>query len=139
MADHVMHELEQASQAVLAAPNIVTPEQRQAAERVILDFRKRKLPYSICRYILETSKNDYCMFQSATTIKEGIKPENGRLLSCRGCGVTRSFLLGYTLQRISASRVMCERADPLQTVAVIPQTLHLGTPRALPAVTALCR
>ena len=35
-----------------AAPNIVTPEQRVAAEHIILEFRKTKLPYNICKYIL---------------------------------------------------------------------------------------
>ena len=35
-----------------AAPDIVTPEQRVAAEHIILEFRKTKLPYNICKYIL---------------------------------------------------------------------------------------
>ncbi|XP_071113997.1 exportin-4-like [Haliotis cracherodii] len=124
MADHVMHELEQASQVVLAAPNIVTPDQRQAAERVILDFRKRKLPYSICRYILETSKSDYVLFQSATTIKEGIVRE-WTLLSSEDVESLRSFLLGYITKNISLQSYVREQI--LQTVAVILKRGTLDT------------
>lgn len=35
-----------------ASPSLVSHEQRSAAERVFMNFRKTNMPYSICRYIL---------------------------------------------------------------------------------------
>ena len=42
-------ELEQAAGILLGPPNLVTPEQRGAAESLFLQFRKTKRPYSMCK------------------------------------------------------------------------------------------
>ncbi|KAL5009683.1 hypothetical protein ScPMuIL_011988 [Solemya velum] len=116
MADSVMRELEQATQIVLAPPNIVTSEQRHTAENVILAFRKTKLPYNTCRFILENSKCDYVLFQAATTIKESVVRE-WTLLSAEDIESLRSFLLRFITQNISLQSYVREQI--LQTVAVI--------------------
>ncbi|VDI81588.1 Hypothetical predicted protein [Mytilus galloprovincialis] len=116
MAEKITQELEHASQIVLAAPNIVTPEQRIAAEHVILEFRKTKLPYNICKYILENSKCDYVLFQAATTIKESVIRE-WALLEATDIEALRSFLLHFITQHILLQSYAREQI--LQTVAVI--------------------
>ncbi|KAL8573476.1 hypothetical protein ACOMHN_047747 [Nucella lapillus] len=116
MADQVMKELEQASQMVLAPPTVVTPEQRHAAENVILNFRKTKMPYNICRLILENSSFDNVLFQAATTIKEAIVRE-WTLLNAQDIESLRSFLLRFITKNISLQSFVREQI--LQTVAVI--------------------
>ncbi|KAK7107901.1 hypothetical protein V1264_015733 [Littorina saxatilis] len=116
MADHVMKELEHASQIALAPPTVVTSEQRHGAENVILNFRKTKMPYNICRVILENSSVDYVLFQAATTIKEAIVRE-WTLLGAQDIESLRSFLLRFITKNISLQSYVREQI--LQTVAVI--------------------
>ncbi|KAK3097618.1 hypothetical protein FSP39_011440 [Pinctada imbricata] len=99
-----------------APPNVVTSEQRHEAEKIILEFRKTKLPYNVCRFILENSKCDYVLFQAATTIKEAIIRE-WSLLAGEDIESLRSFLLQYITQHISLQSYVREQV--LQTVAVI--------------------
>ncbi|XP_069125670.1 exportin-4-like isoform X1 [Argopecten irradians] len=116
MEDRIVQELEQVTQIVLAPPNIVTSDARHAAENVILEFRKTKMPYKLCRYILENSKCDYVLFQAATTIKEGVIRE-WSLLSSEDVESLRSFLLRFITQNITIQSYVREQI--LQTVAVI--------------------
>ncbi|KAH9500213.1 Exportin-4 [Bulinus truncatus] len=108
-----------------APPDLVTREQRQAAQDIILNFRKTHMPYALCQYILEHSKNDYALFQAATTIKEAII-KDWALLGPDTVESLRSFLLRYitnhiTLQKVSFVNTLQSyvREQILQTVAVI--------------------
>ncbi|KAL3883791.1 hypothetical protein ACJMK2_030022 [Sinanodonta woodiana] len=116
MEGQIMKELEQASAIVLAPPNLVTAEQRHVAEGIILEFRKTKQPYSICKYILENSETDYVLFQAAAAIKEGVVRE-WSLLSGDDIESLRSFLLRFITQHISLQSYVREQI--LQSVAVI--------------------
>nr|KAI8759106.1 exportin-4 [Biomphalaria glabrata] len=117
MAEHtVMLELEQASLIFMAPPDLVTREQRQAAQDIILNFRKTLMPYALCQYILEHSKNDYALFQAATTIKEAII-KDWALLGPDAVEALRSFLLRYITNHITLQSYVREQI--LQTVAVI--------------------
>ncbi len=49
MASAGLAELEQAAGILLGPPNLVSADQRGAAERLFLEFRKTKCPYSMCK------------------------------------------------------------------------------------------
>ncbi|CAL1532791.1 unnamed protein product [Lymnaea stagnalis] len=112
----VMLELEQASLIFMAPPDLVTREQRQAAQDHILNFHKTRMPYTLCQYILENSKNDYTLFQAATTIKEAII-RDWALMGPDAVESLRSFLLRYITNHITLQSYVREQI--LQTVAVI--------------------
>ncbi|CAH1799119.1 unnamed protein product, partial [Owenia fusiformis] len=115
-AENLMRELDQAAQIVLAPPNIVSNEQRHCAENLFLNFRKSKLPYSTCRELLEKSKNDYVLFQAASTIKESVVRE-WTLLQPDDIQSLRLFLLKYVVDHIDLKRYV--RRQILQAVAVM--------------------
>ena len=54
MASAGLAELEQAAGILLGPPNLVSAEQRGAAERLFLEFRKTKCPYSMCKVRVQT-------------------------------------------------------------------------------------
>ncbi|RUS87296.1 hypothetical protein EGW08_004976 [Elysia chlorotica] len=117
MAEHIaMLELEQASQIFTLPPDMVTNEQRLAAQELILNFRKTRMPYAVCQYILENSKSDYTLFQAATTIKEAII-RDWALMNPESVEGLRSFLLRYITNHITLQSFVREQI--LQTVAVI--------------------
>lgn len=69
MDKQLILELENAATIIMAAPNLVTNEQRRVAESIILNFRKTKSPYNMCKHLLETSSNDYVKFEAGEAIK----------------------------------------------------------------------
>ncbi|XP_045460234.1 exportin-4-like isoform X2 [Harmonia axyridis] len=75
MNESFMNELEGAARVIMAAPNLVTNEERRKAEQILLDFRNTKTPIRTCRQILEKSNVDYLHFEAAEVIKRGIVRE----------------------------------------------------------------
>ncbi|KAL5234349.1 hypothetical protein ACI65C_001759 [Semiaphis heraclei] len=68
----ILQELEAAGSIMLASPSLVTNDQRNAAEAVFMSFRKTNMPYSICRYILDYSKVDFVLFETAGTLRDAL-------------------------------------------------------------------
>uniref|UniRef100_H2ZC64 Exportin-4 n=1 Tax=Ciona savignyi TaxID=51511 RepID=H2ZC64_CIOSA len=71
----LVRKLEAATQASLAPPNLVTASQRQEAEEFILSFRQSKVPFHVCKEILENSATPSVQYQAALTLKEAIVRE----------------------------------------------------------------
>ncbi|XP_071818411.1 exportin-4-like isoform X2 [Apostichopus japonicus] len=120
----VLRELEQAAQLIMAPPSVVSQSQRQAAENVILTFRRSKSPFEACQFMLENSKSDYVLFQVASTVKEAMIRE-WTLLSPEQINHMRTFLMKYVTQNIGLSNYV--REQMLQTVAVIYKRGTLDT------------
>ncbi|KAG5885786.1 hypothetical protein JTB14_031220 [Gonioctena quinquepunctata] len=115
MTDHVILELENAAQILMAPPNVVSSEQRHAAETIFLDFRRSKSPYGICREILEKSENHYVMFEAAEVLKSAIIREWAFLLDSDKSSL-RQYLLQYIISRELPSFV---RERILQVIAIM--------------------
>lgn len=98
MGESAIQALEVAAQVFLAAPNLVTPEQRRQAENVFHEFRSTKNPYQLCREILETSGSEYVLFEAASLIKTALIKE-WELLSEPDTISLRQYMLEYLLNR----------------------------------------
>ncbi|KAM0733116.1 Exportin-4 [Formica fusca] len=116
MAQEVLRELEAAAQVVLAPPNLISAEQRQSAEAVFLNFRKTRLPYQLCRQILELSTVDYVLFETAGLIKTALVQE-WPTLSESDISSLRQYLLHYVIGKPTLAPYV--RARILQVIAII--------------------
>ncbi|ELU09303.1 hypothetical protein CAPTEDRAFT_151878 [Capitella teleta] len=119
-----IRELEEASQALLAPPNVVSQQERQEAENVLLNLRKSHMPYELCHYILENCTNDYVLFHAASTLKEAVIRE-WSLLSSDHIQSLRSSLLAFVTQRSQLQPYVREQI--LATLAVIVKRARLDT------------
>ncbi|GAB1860941.1 Exportin-4 [Camponotus japonicus] len=116
MAQEVLRELEAAAQVVLAPPNLISTEQRQSAEAVFLNFRKTRLPYQLCRQVLELSTVDYVLFETAGLIKTALIQEWPTLIES-DISSLRQYLLHYVINKPTLAPYV--RARILQVIAII--------------------
>ncbi|XP_050303782.1 exportin-4-like [Anthonomus grandis grandis] len=115
MNEQAIRELEAAAQIIMAPPNVVSNEQRHAAETVFLNFRKSKSPYDLCRQILEKSENQYVLFEAAEVLKEAVIREWSFLLDS-----DRTSLRQYLMQYITSHQVPHYVRDRiLQVIAIM--------------------
>ncbi|XP_046399517.1 exportin-4-like [Ischnura elegans] len=117
MAGQAIKELETAAQVLLAPPNVVNNEQRHAAEAVFLNFKKTKSPYNICREILETSTNDYVLFEAASVLKDALIREWSTLQE-NDLTSLRQYLLHYVMEKTSLPSFVRERIVQVAAIMV---------------------
>lgn len=116
MAVDVLSQLESAAKIMLAPPQYITGEQRNAAEAVFMNFRKTKAPYGLCKHIFESSTVDYVIFETASTLKEALIRE-WKDLSESELLELRQYLLEYTMQKPTLAPFVRERI--LQVIAIM--------------------
>lgn len=116
MSADVLNQLESAAKIMLAPPQFITSDQRQAAETVFLNFRKTESPYRMCKHIFETSTVDYVLFETASTLKEALIRE-WSLLDESEIIELRQYLLDYTTQKPTLAPFVRERI--LQVIAIM--------------------
>lgn len=73
---------------------MVSNEQRQNAQAIILQFRKAKSPYVICRQILDNCQEPYVLFEAAETLKSALIREWSFLLDSDKMSL-RQYLMFY--------------------------------------------
>ncbi|XP_059607910.1 exportin-4-like [Phlebotomus argentipes] len=93
----MLKELETAAQLVMD-PQLGTQEQRKAAEALIMNFRKMKNPYEMCRHILETSTVDLVLFEAADLLKTALVYE-WEFLQEQDRAAMRQYLFNYVMSR----------------------------------------
>ncbi|GJQ69069.1 hypothetical protein Trydic_g6233 [Trypoxylus dichotomus] len=98
MSTEFIRELENAANIMMAPPNLVTNEQRHVAEALILNFRKSKSPYALCREILENSQVQYIMFEAAELLKSALISEWSFLQESDLISL-RQYLMHYVMSR----------------------------------------
>jgi len=109
-------ELEAAAQVLMGAPHLVSPDQRQAAEGVFLNFRKTKRPYSLCKHLLEASTSDYVLFEASGLLKDGLIREWSELPG-EEVAALRTHLLQYVINHPDLSNFVRERL--VQVIAIM--------------------
>ncbi|XP_003746722.1 exportin-4 [Galendromus occidentalis] len=93
-----MQELENAARTFLAPANLVSSEQRHAAEHVFLQLQKTKQPFDLCKVLLEESQVQYVQFQAASLLKSAVIREWKDLSQEQIIGL-RNYLLRYLTSR----------------------------------------
>lgn len=94
---------------------VIQPEQRQNAEKIILNFRKTKTPYIVCQQILEKSTVDLLVFEAADVIKRALIIEWDDLQEQDRMGL-RQYLLNFVLHRQMQPYI---REKILQVIAIM--------------------
>ncbi|XP_026810149.1 exportin-4-like [Rhopalosiphum maidis] len=112
----ILQELEDAGRIMLASPSLVTNDQRSAAEAVFMSFRKTNMPYSICRYILDCSKVDFVLFETAGTLRDALI-RDWILLSQDQKNELRQYLFQFIMRDGNMAPFVRERI--LQVIAIM--------------------
>ena len=125
MAVQMAAELEMAADIVLGPPNLVSAEQRATAESIFINFRKSVCPYTMCKELLETSKNDYVLFEASGLIKDALIREWNEL-PAQDIHALRTYLLQYVISNPSCSAFVRERIVQVIAIMVKRQSVEDG-------------
>lgn len=112
----VMAKIESAANVVMAPPNQVSKDQRNEAEKVLLEFRQSKQPFRICSTLVQHSSNDFVRFQAISTMKDAVIRE----WSCsdhESIQQLLTFIMDFVVTHSNAQAYVREQI--LSTVAVI--------------------
>ncbi|CAF0887255.1 unnamed protein product [Brachionus calyciflorus] len=105
--------IEQASKIVIS-PN-VSKEQRDASEKIFIEFKESKSPYDFCRYLLENTKDSYLLYQTVSTIQTAALRE-WALLPNDLVPALQNFLFSFLIQTTDLEKYV--QRQILQTIAV---------------------
>lgn len=83
----------------------MSKEQRVESESYFIEFRKSKSPYEFCRFLLETSKEPYVLFQAVSALREATLRE-WSLLPANLVAELQNFLLSYVVNSACQSHVV---------------------------------
>ncbi|XP_018907814.2 exportin-4 isoform X3 [Bemisia tabaci] len=119
----VQQQLETAAKIILAPPNLVTNEQRHAAEAVFLNLKKSKSPYALCRHLFESSSVDYVLFEAAGAVKEALIRE-WNLLPESDIASLRQYLLHYIMNKTNLALFVRERM--LQVIVIMIKRVSIS-------------
>ncbi|KAF5273427.1 hypothetical protein FQA39_LY07444 [Lamprigera yunnana] len=114
--NEVIKQLEEAAFFFTAPPIYVTNEQRRSAEATFIHFRKSKLPYDLCRQILEESQVHYVLFEAAELLKSALIREWSFLQKSDIISL-RQYLIEYVFRRNDLPFFVHERI--LQVIAIM--------------------
>eukprot|EP01135_Chromosphaera_perkinsii_P002003 Nk52_evm50s215 gene=Nk52_evmTU50s215 len=114
--EQIVHTLEGAAQELLAPPNLVTKERRQAAEKVFLDLQESKDLITLCQFTLEHTKNAFVLFEAASGIKKAIL-RDWSVMEGQDIENLRSYLLTYVTRNYGIESFIREQI--LQGAAII--------------------
>lgn len=101
---------------------MISAQQRQSAENVIMSFRKTKTPYVVCQQILEKSTVDMLLFEAADVIKRALIIEWDDLQEQDKLAL-RQYLLNYVLHRQIQPYV---REKILQVIAIMIKRISIS-------------
>ncbi|XP_018330487.1 exportin-4-like [Agrilus planipennis] len=116
MAEQIINEMENAANIITAPPNLVTDDQRRAAETIFLSFRKTKSPYNICKQILETSNVPFVLFETAEVLKNALIRE-WAFIPETNIVALRQYLMQYVIFKEGLPYYVQERI--LQVIAIM--------------------
>ena len=95
---------------------MVSNDVRLVSENMIMSFRKTKSPYAMCQHILNTTRNDYLMFEAAGLLKNALITEWDSLADSESLAL-RQYLINFAMSREDTQQYVRERV--LQVVAII--------------------
>lgn len=76
----------------------MTTDRLKEAEAIFQDFRKIPSPYQLCKEILETSSNEYILFETAGLLKIALVKE-WSTINAEDIQVLKNYLLQYVAHK----------------------------------------
>ncbi|VVC37258.1 Hypothetical protein CINCED_3A011540 [Cinara cedri] len=116
-AQQLLQELEDAGKIILSGPQVVTDSQRSAAEMIFMRFRKTYMPYTICLYIFDHSKDNYVLFEVVGTLRDAIL-RDWTLLSKDQKTELRQYLFQFMMRERTTIELYV-RKRILQVIAIM--------------------